>query len=77
MVNNFKASLYLAVTTDKYELPLGVYTSVQTLAKDWGSSPKTVLSQICHGASGKISKIKFIRVDYPLEEIKSEASLFV
>ena len=54
--------LYMAVTADKYELPICVEDSVKKLAKWAGISENTLSSRISKESSGKTSGIKFIKV---------------
>lgn len=63
-----KKKLYLAVTTDKYELPLYVSDTAKGLA-DWsGYSSGYILSAISHGYSGKKARMKFIRIEIEWED---------
>lgn len=55
--------LYLAVTADKYELPLGVYDSLAVMAREWGVSRETVRSAIRRNQDGRHTGRKFIRVE--------------
>ena len=52
----------MAVTADKYELPICVEDSVKKLAKWAGISENTLSSRISKESSGKTSGIKFIKV---------------
>ncbi|WP_124066238.1 hypothetical protein [Clostridium sp. E02] len=63
-----KKKLYMAVETDKYELPLYVADTSRELA-DWsGLSIGYVLSAISHGYSGKKTGIRFLRVEVEWEK---------
>lgn len=63
-----KKKLYMAVETDKYELPLYVADTSRELA-DWsGFSIGYVLSAIAHGYPGKKSGMKFLRVEVDGED---------
>ena len=55
--------LYLAITPDRYELPLAVCDSPGELARCYGVSKSCVLSNITHGDSGKVRGAKFIRTE--------------
>lgn len=44
--------LYIAVTLDKYELPLAVADSPAELARLMGTTYNSVLSSIAHGYKG-------------------------
>ena len=54
--------LYMAVTVDKYELPLIVEDSISKLAKKTGVSVSTVKSSIDRNQSGTRRGMKFIQV---------------
>ena len=54
--------LYMAVTADKYELPLIVEDSISKLAKKTGVSVSTVKSSIDRNQSGTRRGMKFIQV---------------
>lgn len=54
--------LYMAVTVDKYELPLIVEDSISKLAKKTGVSVSTVKSSIDINQSGTRRGMKFIQV---------------
>lgn len=62
--NMRKRKLYLAVTPDKYELPLCVEDNPIELARKFNTTKNSMLSQISHGTSGKLQGYKFVRVDY-------------
>lgn len=59
--------LYLAVTSDKYELPIACESSAQELAKKFGVSSNLVSSSISKGLSGRYNGIKFVKCE-ELEE---------
>ena len=60
--------LYMAVETDKYELPLYVADTSRELA-DWsGLSINYVLSAISHDYAGKKSGMKFLRIEVDWNE---------
>lgn len=54
--------LWLAVTPDKYELPLAVAESSEKLGKIYGLSKKTVASMVRYGSDGSKSGHKFVKV---------------
>lgn len=54
--------LYLAVTADKYELPLIVEDSPTALAKRLGMNPIAVTSSISKNKSGRNTGRKLIKV---------------
>ena len=60
--------LYLGVASDKYELPLVVADTVVELAKITGIDPQTLRNRISKGYSGKITGIKFIKVEVTEDE---------
>ncbi len=63
-----KKKLYLAVTTDKYELPLYVSDTAKGLA-DWsGYSSGYILSAISHDYPGKKAGMKFLRIEIEMED---------
>ncbi len=55
--------LYMAVTADKYELPLIVSDKVKDIAKYSGTSERNVYQGIYYNYPGKRKKMKFVRVD--------------
>jgi predicted PP-loop superfamily ATPase len=58
-----KKKLYLMVTTDKYELPLGVYDSLDELAEKQGVNKDYVKKSISQYEHGTINwKTPFRRV---------------
>ena len=60
--------LYMAVTADKFELPLGVADTAADLGKMFGKTEGYIYSFISHQKSGSRIGTKFIRVDYDGEE---------
>jgi len=54
--------LYMAVTSDKYELPLGVYAYADDAAKAWGMSRKSFIETVSHKRPGKNTGVKFLKV---------------
>lgn len=60
--------LYMAVTADEYELPLGVFDSVKEAA-EWGNTTITaVYSGISKKITGAYRGYKFIRIDFKDED---------
>nr|DAT64320.1 MAG TPA: hypothetical protein [Caudoviricetes sp.] len=55
--------LYMAVTADKYELPLIVSDRITEIAEYTGTSNKSVLESIRLKLSGKYKKIKYVKVE--------------
>lgn len=55
--------LYMAVTADKYELPLIVSDKVKDMAKYSGTSENNVYQGISHNFPGRKTKMKFIKVE--------------
>ncbi len=55
-------TLYMAVTADKYELPIAVETTLEDIAEVFGISTNAVSSSIAKNRSGKHKGVKFIRV---------------
>ena len=53
---------WMAVTADKYELPLVVAESSRELARKCGTSKSNVENLAAGGWSGKISGRKFVKV---------------
>lgn len=52
----------MAVTSDKYELPIAVETNYELLAKTFGIKPNVLLNAISQGLSGKKQGYKFLRI---------------
>lgn len=55
--------LYMAVTPDKYELPIMVEDSLDGLARKTGMKKSNIKSNIAHGYSGKKNGMKLVRVN--------------
>ena len=55
--------LYMAVTADKYEIPLAVATNAEELSRMTGYSRTTIVSSISKRLNGKIRGIKFVKVE--------------
>ena len=56
-------TLYMAVTSDRFELPIVVETSLQMLSEKCHVSPSTILTSIRRKQSGKQRGCKFLRVE--------------
>lgn len=54
--------MYMAVTADKYELPLFVADTARELAEHFGVSTITVYSAISKGLSGTKNGYRFVKV---------------
>ncbi|WP_410495060.1 hypothetical protein QTL86_12970 [Cellulosilyticum sp. ST5] len=54
---------WMAVTADKYELPICVEDSAEELANVFGIKKCTVYTQIKKGASGKRLGYRFLRIE--------------
>ena len=59
-----KERLYMAVTPDKYELPIYVTADKLRLAEWLGKSEAAINSAIARGYSGKRNGYKVIKVEY-------------
>ena len=59
--------LYIAVTPDKFELPVYVADTPMELARVMGTSPNTVLSVISHSRQHK-HPCTYQRIDYTERE---------
>lgn len=55
--------LYLAVTADRYELPVGLFDSLKELSQHYGMTSKCMNSYIYRGCARKKENIKFIKVE--------------
>lgn len=55
--------LYMAVTPDKYELPLVISESLDEISIKTGVKKHAILSSICHNRSGKNTGYKFLRIE--------------
>lgn len=55
--------LYMAVTPDRYELPLAVCRSADELGSCFGIKGHTVLANICRNETGTKRGAKFIRIE--------------
>ena len=54
--------MYMAVTTDEYELPLAVEDTASALAKHFDMTSNDVYSAISKGLSCKAKGFRFIKV---------------
>ena len=55
--------MYMAVTSDKYELPLAVCDTARELGALFGVSANLIQSSISKNLSGKNKGFKFVKVD--------------
>lgn len=55
-------TLYMAVTPDKYELPLAVEAYAEDIAELFGTTKSAVYSSVSVDRSGKRKGIKFVKV---------------
>lgn len=55
--------MYMAVTTDKYELPIAIGDTAKELGKLLGVSANLIHSSISKNQTGKIRKMRFVKVD--------------
>ena len=55
--------LYMAVTPDKYELPMMVSNNTREIANSYGVTYENMLSQISKNLNGKKQGVKFVRVE--------------
>lgn len=55
--------IYMAVTADKYELPLAVGRRVKDIADYGGVSESTVCANISRGCTGRKSGVKYIKIE--------------
>ena len=55
--------LYMAVTADKYELPLAISRRIQDIAVYANAPISSIYSGITKGVSGKQRGIKFVKVE--------------
>lgn len=62
--------VYMAVTNNKYELPLALFDSIQTLSFWSGRPIKTLTCYITRGTLDKKLKCKYIRVLIDEEDIE-------
>lgn len=65
--------MYMAVTADKYELPLFVADTVWEMAKHFGVTENTVYSSISKGLSGKRNGYRFVKVEEVENELGGQA----
>ncbi|MDD4564800.1 MAG: hypothetical protein PHE79_04915 [Eubacteriales bacterium] len=60
--------LYLAVTPDRYELPIAVCQSADELGQCLGVEGKTILKNLCRKESGKRRGYKLMRIEVGEDE---------
>ncbi len=63
-----KMKLYMAVSADKYELPVVVADSLSELGSKFGISAKDVDNRIWTGAVSRKDKVRFLRVEVSDDE---------
>ncbi|GAA6481423.1 hypothetical protein K250101E9_41860 [Enterocloster aldenensis] len=64
-------TLYMAVTTDRYELPIAVERSAECLAGKMGTTRNSIYSQVCRNRKGDAGRgyknhrgrIRFVKVE--------------
>lgn len=54
--------LWLAVTADKYELPLAVCDTAEQLGRTFGLRADSIINHVHRGDSGKRSGRRFVKV---------------
>lgn len=54
--------IFMAVTADKYELPVFIADTIPELARKLKVPAASIRSSICRGDTGKTRGIKFIKV---------------
>ena len=62
--------LYLAVSSDRYELPYAVADSVEQLSRMIGVNKKTIWSHIGHAQKRKWKRHKYMRIE--IDETEEE-----
>lgn len=65
-----KMVLYLAVSLDRYELPIAVADSARELEQMLGLGRGTVVSHISKVKQGRLKKQKYFRVEIEEEELE-------
>ena len=61
--------LYIAVTSDKYELPIAVFDNISQLVK-WANRPYgTIYENICRKREDKKNKCRYIKINIGDEKI--------
>lgn len=55
--------LYMAVTADKYELPVAVEENAQMLARKYGVGKNEIYEYISRGNIRKKNGVKFVRIE--------------
>lgn len=58
-----RKALYMAVSGDRYELPVAVAGSTEEPGRMIRVNPKTISSHITLAAKGKLKKQKYFKVD--------------
>ncbi|MET3616745.1 hypothetical protein ABID14_000365 [Peptoniphilus olsenii] len=67
-----KKTVYLAVTPDKYQLPLYVADSVGEMAERFNTTVSSVSTSISKNKSGNRKGVKFIRIEIKVDEVTDE-----
>lgn len=62
-------TLYMAVTADKYELPMAVEDTGAALARRLGCRPENIYHDISAKAPGTIRGFKFLKIEVEDEHI--------
>jgi len=57
-----RSIIYMAVTPDKYELPLYVADTVEEIAEKYGLTKKNIYNYVSANRSGRIAGVKFVKV---------------
>ncbi len=60
--------LYMAVTPDRYELPLAVCRSADELGQAFGITGHTVMVSLCRKDDGRKRGAKFLRIEVEEDE---------
>ena len=58
-----KNAIYMQVTTDEYELPVAVASSIGELAEITGFTYSQIATRISWFKSGKVKKRQFVKVE--------------
>lgn len=56
-------TLYMAVTPDKYELPIAIESTLEDIAEVFNINVHTVACAISRNRSGKRNGVKFLKVE--------------
>ena len=55
--------LYMAVTADRYELPMVVYDTLTEISRSYGMTAQCMNSYIYRGIARKQDGVKFVRIN--------------